>query len=637
VVGRNRRQVVTVGLAGAVLLAIAAWVIGEQIRSPAQIAADTAAPSPSAITVPVEQRVLSSEVIVRGTVRYGSPQPVVLPTSDVKQSSAGGTIENIVTVPPIRGARVGEGSVALTVSGRPVFVLRGAQPSHRDLRPGTRGPDVRQLEAALRRMGFFPGAIDGRYDGATASAVSAWYESEGYTPFGPTDAQLDQLRAARAAASQARDAYLQSRLAARGTPGDIAQARIDLETARDTADSAVHDVAVQRGAISLAIARESRDNAAAAADVAAKRATINKSRNALVEAQRSLAEAPPDTSISERIVLEAGVREAADDVSVAQADLNASLAAARATRAEGRTAVAQARADQRRADRALRRSHRQVVLAQRRLRLLVNPTDTTLQRMVTQNGAHEARDTAADARRLARKLGVTVPANEMLFFKTLPLRIDSVRSRRGDSVTGRVMTVANSRLAIDSSLSLNDAKLVRNGAQVEIEDADLGVRTTGVVSFVADRPGTHQVDPGRIYVEIEPKTAPAQLVGSSVKLTIAVKSTGKAVLAVPLTALSVGADGNARVQVRRPSGRSDYVRVNPGLAAQGLVEVRPVAGGLQTGDLVVVGAHGDTGAGTAPPASAATGSSSSSGSTAGGGATGTSGTTGKRPSSGATP
>ena len=35
------------------------------------------------------------------------------------------------------------------------------------------------------------------------------------------------------------------------------------------------------------------------------------------------------------------------------------------------------------------------------------------------------------------------------------------------------------------------------------------------------------------------------------KLTIAVKSTEQAVLTVPVTALSVGADGNARVQVQR--------------------------------------------------------------------------------------
>jgi len=225
-----------------------------------------------------------------------------------------------------------------------------------------------------------------------------------------------------------------------------------------------------------------------------------------------------------------------------------------------------------------------------------------------------------------------VPADEVLFFPTLPLRIDSVRSRRGDQVTGRVMTVSNSRLAVDSSLSLNDAKLVRNGAEVAIEEPDLGVRTTGKVTFVGDRPGTHQVDPGRVYLEVTPKTAPSQLVGTSVKLTISVKSTGKQVMVVPLTALSVGADGEARVQVQRANGRTDYVAVNPGLAAKGLVEVTPVSGKLGPGDLVVVGARGSTGAAGSTTTSiggggGSTGSNSGSSGASSGGGTGT-GTTG---------
>ena len=166
------RRTVAVGLVAALLLSVGAWVAGAQIRSPAQVAAETAAPDPSAITVPVEDRVLSSEVIVRGTVRYGSPQPVVLATSEIKQGGA--TTADIVTTRPRRGARVGEGTVAMSVSGRPVFVLRGAQASHRDMRPGSRGPDVRQLEVALSRLGFFPGSIDGRYDGETAAAVASW-------------------------------------------------------------------------------------------------------------------------------------------------------------------------------------------------------------------------------------------------------------------------------------------------------------------------------------------------------------------------------------------------------------------------------------------------------------------------------
>ena len=78
------------------------------------------------------------------------------------------------------------------------------------------------------------------------------------------------------------------------------------------------------------------------------------------------------------------------------------------------------------------------------------------------------------------------------------------------------MTVSGSRLAVDSSLSLDDAKLVRVGANVKIEEPDLGVRTSGVVTQVADRPGTNKVDPSRVYLEVTPGAAPTQLVGASV-------------------------------------------------------------------------------------------------------------------------
>ena len=87
-----------------------------------------------------------------------------------------------------------------------------------------------------------------------------------------------------------------------------------------------------------------------------------------------------------------------------------------------------------------------------------------------------------------------------------------------------------------------------------------------------------------------PFDAPAALVGASVKLSIAVQSTAGEVLAVPISALSIGADGRERVQVDR-GGRASLVYVRTGLRAQGLVEVSPRrAGELKEGDLVVVGA-----------------------------------------------
>jgi hypothetical protein len=129
------------------------------------------------------------------------------------------------------------------------------------------------------------------------------------------------------------------------------------------------------------------------------------------------------------------------------------------------------------------------------------------------------------------------------------------------------------------------------GDRVVIEDQDLGIKARGVVSQVADTPGTNRVDPSRFYLAITPEPTVRALVGASVKLTIAVKSTSGEVLAVPASSLSVGGDGDSRVQVRR-GGRTQIIKVVPGLAAEGLVEVRPVqAEALGPGDQVIVGSR----------------------------------------------
>ena len=128
----------------------AAWVAGSRIESPADAAARTAPPTPSPILVPVEQRVLSADVVTRGTVRFGLPQRVSIAPSALKAAPG------LVATLPLRNARFEEGDVMLTASGRPVFVLQGQTPAYRDLAPGIVGEDVRQLKQALRGSGSIP-------------------------------------------------------------------------------------------------------------------------------------------------------------------------------------------------------------------------------------------------------------------------------------------------------------------------------------------------------------------------------------------------------------------------------------------------------------------------------------------------
>jgi hypothetical protein len=173
-------------------------------------------------------------------------------------------------------------------------------------------------------------------------------------------------------------------------------------------------------------------------------------------------------------------------------------------------------------------------------------------------------------------------------------------------VTGDVMTVSNTTLAVDAGLSPREAKLVRRGMRVRIEDAETGIDLRGRVSRIAARPGTNQqlTDPTKTNVEVTPVGADKRLVNTSVRLRIAIKSTAGKVLTVPINALSVGGDGRSRVQVDIGGGRTRIVPVTPGLAAAGIVEVEPKQpGALKAGDRVVIGTDASASAARAPTGS----------------------------------
>ncbi len=121
-----------------------------------------------------------------------------------------------------------------------------------------------------------------------------------------------------------------------------------------------------------------------------------------------------------------------------------------------------------------------------------------------------------------------------------------------------------------------------------IDEPDLGIDETGVVSQVAEQPGTNDVDGFHVYFEVTVDGAPPALVGASVRITVPVESTEGPVLSVPVSAVSLAADGSSRVQRSTDAGL-EFVTVEPGLSAGGFVQVTPTDGTLEPGDLVVVG------------------------------------------------
>jgi peptidoglycan hydrolase-like protein with peptidoglycan-binding domain len=199
---------------------------------------------------------------------------------------------------------------------------------------------------------------------------------------------------------------------------------------------------------------------------------------------------------------------------------------------------------------------------------------------------------AADLAEARAKVGSPVPTGEFLFFKVFPIRVDTVTVSRGDLASGEIMRVSGSRLAIDSSVSVDEAELIDEGDPVTIALSRLNIELGGTISVKASTAGTNGVQPDEVYIEIVPDEVRAELNNTNVKITIpvATRSSGGDVLAVPAAALSATGSGDTIVTVEDDDGSTRVVTVTPGLSAPGgMVEVTPVGGELNEGDRVVVG------------------------------------------------
>lgn len=171
---RQRWLVVSAAAAVAVLLvAGTATVVGRHLRSPAQLAANAAPPAPSLVTAAVERRVLAEPVVLRGKVLPGASVQLFPPNAAVGANS-------VVTKVPVKsGSVVREGEVLLERSGEPLLVLVLPFRLYRDITAGMKGPDVSEVQKALRRIGYHV-SVTGEFDGQTQQAVKALYSARGY-------------------------------------------------------------------------------------------------------------------------------------------------------------------------------------------------------------------------------------------------------------------------------------------------------------------------------------------------------------------------------------------------------------------------------------------------------------------------
>jgi hypothetical protein len=191
---RRRRALLGVGIAAA-LLAGGGLIGATFVKSPQQLAADTAAPPATVTTATVVAQVLTSSVQMRGVV-YPSTQYDVYASAPASSSgadtgaanspsSAGGSLSTgevyISKLEVAAGDTITNGEQLAEIDGEPLFALTGPVPAWRDLTPGESGPDVTELQKALASLGYYDGGdTPGYFGSATEYAVSLYYEHLGY-------------------------------------------------------------------------------------------------------------------------------------------------------------------------------------------------------------------------------------------------------------------------------------------------------------------------------------------------------------------------------------------------------------------------------------------------------------------------
>jgi multidrug efflux pump subunit AcrA (membrane-fusion protein) len=287
------RRLIAIMSGCALLAGVGGFVAASFVLSPAESAARTTPPAAGPISVPVTRTVLQSKVVTRGDVNFSDPVQITIPAGSGTQVLTGRV--------PDAGAEVTEGIVLAEVSGRPVIALGGALPSYRTLVPGSTGPDVRQLQEALTRLGYSPGEVDGGYDGEVAAAVAALYAAVGYaapSPSAEASAALDAAKQREStAAKQVGDA--QAALTAAGK-GPTRSAKLAANAAVNAADAALaqakaqnpaNPAAVQAAQDQLDIAKAQRAETLADPDTSQQESALESAQSELDAAQKALTEA----------------------------------------------------------------------------------------------------------------------------------------------------------------------------------------------------------------------------------------------------------------------------------------------------------------------------------------------------------
>ncbi|TDC00534.1 peptidoglycan-binding protein [Nonomuraea longispora] len=591
---KSPRRLLAGVIAGVVVIAAVGWGLSTRLRSPADEAARRAAPRPSLVTAAVERRKLVSTVVTSGTLEYGSPRPISLagvvggPAGDPAGDASG--LQRATRAP--RKGRIKEGSVLMEVNGRPVFALRGSVPMHRTIAPGSKGADVRQLQRALRRLGF-GGPLTGVFDRATIAAVTRMYTRKGYEAQQPKLADRQAYDTLRKAVQTARET-LATEKQALDQGRDVLPLKVKLDNAEADMTSAKR--ALQKAEERRLTPEDETKLAAADTAVRAAEEKLAAAEQALEEARTRPDPGPTATPTSgptsgstptSGTSVVAATQPPADTglLRMRVENARADLAAAREARGRVLEEARQARAKRlEELRKAVRTAKEALVTARQALRQARQLTPTRLKVAGAEKDVAAARSMLDE---YARTYGTSVPPGEVVFLPTLPARVQKVSVKAGQRVEDEVATVTSSSFMVTGSVEAAESELLRAGMEATIE-IDTGRTYRATLTAVGDQakvPGVEEPSEGAVPILLTPTKGKGLKAGTAVTARVTVGATEEPVLVVPVAAVITSADGKARVRVEYEPDRTKDVEVRTGLTADGNVEV---TGALKEGDRVVV-------------------------------------------------
>jgi peptidoglycan hydrolase-like protein with peptidoglycan-binding domain len=165
-----------VGLLAVVALAGAALVAA---GNAGLLKGGAATPSAAAVLPPattqIAKETLEDTLDADGELGYG-------PTTTAVSRKPG-----TITWLPGSGDQITRGKALYKIDNDPVVLMYGGTPAYRDLRTGTEGRDVRNLERNLSELGYTGFTVDDEYTWATAEAVMEWQDDQGLEETGAVE------------------------------------------------------------------------------------------------------------------------------------------------------------------------------------------------------------------------------------------------------------------------------------------------------------------------------------------------------------------------------------------------------------------------------------------------------------------